>query len=292
VYTPEEMSKFGIYAMSAYDHPNYRPRTLQGATLDAVYSTDDIAVYKTQAGEVHIGVRGTQPGANLFDVLDSVYNRSTDTPEKPTELEERVKGEIERVRKAYPNQRLSVWGHSHGAQLISMARQEDETATSYAGYIREDSQGNDVTTNVASDNDLVIRGLTRLHTQATDHDTLRHDIPMSQGNAHSIEHYIDDEVLLGYEAKLAHRKAVNRGWVERAKDTVEDAGATVAKAGATLAEVTTAIAFAPEEITVGAAAAATYGIYHQAGDTVTSADKLLAEVRGNWKKWHDASSGE
>jgi hypothetical protein len=265
---------------------------LQGATLDAVYSTDDIAVYKTQAGELHIGVRGTQPGGNLFDVLGSVYNRSTDTPEKPTELEERVRGEIERVRKAYPNQRLSFWGHSHGAQLISMARQKDETATSYAGYIREDSQGSDVTTNMVSDNDLIIRGLARMHKQATNHTTLTHEISMAQGNAHSIEHYIDGEVLDGFQAKLAHRKAENRDWSERAKDTVEDAADTVAKAGATLAEVTTAIAFAPEEITVAAGAAATYGIYHQAGDTVTSAEKLLAEVRGNWKKWHDASTGE
>jgi hypothetical protein len=76
-----------------------------------------------------------------------------------------------------------------------MARQEDETATSYAGYIREDSQGNDVTTNNMSDNDLIIRGLARLHKQSTNHATLTHEISMAQGNAHSIEHYIDGEVL-------------------------------------------------------------------------------------------------
>jgi hypothetical protein len=75
-YTPEEMSQNGVFALSANEQRDDRPLKLHGSELSQTLSTNDTAVYVNKNGRVHIGVRGTNPGSNLFETMSSVYNSS------------------------------------------------------------------------------------------------------------------------------------------------------------------------------------------------------------------------
>jgi hypothetical protein len=134
-YTVDEMKADGVFAMAAYEEA--RPQSLRDAELDSALSTPDIAVYVDDAdNKIHVGVRGTTPGANILETAHSVLRRGNDG--ELTSFEAKVAADIQKVRAKYPLDSLSFWTHSHGAQLVSMARKPYETATSFAGYIRKD----------------------------------------------------------------------------------------------------------------------------------------------------------
>ena len=278
IYTPEEMSQNGVFALSAYEQPNHRPLKLHGSELSQTLSTDDIAVYVNKNGRVHIGVRGTSPGSNLFETMSSVYNSSD--KHSLTEMEQTVKKEIDDVREAFPKHQISFWGHSHGAQLISVARQENETATTYAGYLRDDT-GKDVTTNFSSKNDMVIKTLSKMHTQSTNHE----DIEKNDAG-HQLEDYIDPEELVAYKAQLMYRKAQNRGYKERIAKTTEDVADTLEEGGELVAEVGAAAVVLPEASVVAAAVIA-YKTFHKADDAVSAASKAYKEVKEDLKWWQN-----
>ena len=270
-YTPEEMSQNGVFALSAYEQRDDRPLKLHGAELSQKLSTNDIAVYVNKNGRVHIGVRGTTPGSNLFETMSSVYNSSD--KHSLTEMEQTVKKEIDDVREAFPKHQISFWGHSHGAQLISMARQENETATTYAGYLRNDT-GKDVTTNFSSKNDIVIKTLSKMHTQSINHE----DIEKNDAG-HQLGDYIDPEESVSC-------KAQNRGYKERIAQTTEDAADTLEEGGELDAEVGAAALVLPEASVVGAAVIA-YKTFHKADDAVSAASKTYKEVEEDLKWWQN-----
>ena len=272
------MSQNGVFALSAYEQRDDRPLKLHGSELSQTLSTDDIAVYVNKNGRVHIGVRGTTPGSNLFETMSSVYNGSDKHP--LTEMEQTVKKEIDDVREAFPKHQISFWGHSHGAQLISVARQENETATTYAGYLRDDT-GKDVTTNFSSKNDMVIKTLSKMHTQSTNHE----DIEKNDAG-HQLEDYIDPEELVAYKAQLMYRKAQNRGYKDRIAKTTEDVADTLEEGGELVAEVGAAAIVLPEASVVAAAAIA-YKTFHKADDAVSAASKTYKEVKEDLKWWQN-----
>ena len=197
-----------------------------------------------------------------------------------TEMEKNGKKQIDDVREEFPKHQISFWGHSHGAQLISMARQENETAATYAGYLRNDT-GKDVTTNFSSKNDMVIKTLSKMHTQSTNHE----DIEKNDAG-HQLEDYIDPEELVAYKAQLMYRKAQNRGYKERIAKTTEDVADTLEEGGELVAEVGVAALVLPGASVVGAAVVA-YKTFHKADDAVSAASKTYKEVKEDLKWWQN-----
>jgi hypothetical protein len=198
-------------------------------------STDNIAVYNDKTtGRIHIGVRGTQI-ANLVETANSAFAR-TEGKDGRTDLEREVREEVAKIRafrdKKFPKESIDFWGHSHGAQLISMARKPYESANVFAGYVREEPHGvgQGVTKNLRNSNDIVINTLGRMHTLD---DRADEDFDIAHGNEHSLESYIDVDTLAVYKEHLKTRRAETQSLHAAGTEVVKSDGELLAEGKAT-----------------------------------------------------------
>ncbi len=287
-YTDKERQEDAVFALSAYEPMADRVEFVGNSKLIPSISTANIAVYRDEAtGRINIGVRGTQPG-NLIETAGSVFLHTVGD-DGLTALERKVNAEIAAVRQfrddEFPTYSISFWGHSHGAQLISMSRKEYETATSFAGYVRKGGVGLGVSKNIMNKNDVVINTLARIHSLDDSADE-EYDIE-SGGGEHNLESYIDSDALAVFKDHLKKRRADNQTAADAGKDAVESGTEAAVEASATyeMAEVAAA-AVAPEGAAAALAAAA---IVSAAKETVTNAYeayedsvKFLKKLKGEF----------
>jgi hypothetical protein len=273
-YTAEQ-KRYATIALSAYEPRDERLLNLNDAVLDSTVSTDDLAVYVDKKTKLlHIGVRGTS-SSNLLAVTGSVFG--TREGANPTALEDSTKADMRKIRAAYPEYGIRYWGHSHGAQLISMMQEDGEKSTTWAGYILRDT-GNGVDTNITGKNDDFIPALGNAHELRGG----KSDIEVEAG--HSLDSFVDGSDLAAYNARVAYQKKKNRTTQEVAKaagtDAAEVAGAGEAfvLAADAVAATTAAVAATPEAIAAGAAALAVAGLTEAGGKVAEGAEALTENI--------------
>ena len=284
-YTNDERHKLGVFALSAYEPKESRVLLAGNSELVPEVSTDNIAVYNDKtAGRIHIGVRGTQL-SNLLETANSAFAR-TEGKDGRTDLEREVREEVAKVRafrdKKFPKESIDFWGHSHGAQLISMAREPYESANVFAGYVRKGGVGEGVTKNLRNENDIVINTLGRMHPldDSADEDF---DIE-SAGGEHSLESYIDVDTLAVYKEHLKQRRAETQSVQAAGTEAAKSDGELVAEAKATY-EAGQALAGGNPE--GGVAALAVAGVAAGVKETVTKAHEAWVKTQTFLKKLLD-----
>jgi len=255
-------------------------------------STDNIAVYNDKTtGRIHIGVRGTQL-SNLLETANSAFAR-TEGEDGRTDLEREVREEVAKVRafrdKKFPKESIDFWGHSHGAQLISMARETYESANVFAGYVRKETGGVGlgVTKNLRNENDIVINTLARMHPldDSADEDF---DIE-SAGGEHSLESYIDVDTLAVYKEHLKQRRAETQSVQAAGAEAAKSDGEMAAEAKATYEAGQALAAGNPEG---GVAALAVAGVAAGVKETVTKAHEAWVKTQTFLEKLLDDDDGK
>jgi len=282
-YTNDERQKLGVFALSAYEPKESRVLLAGNSELVPGVSTDNIAVYNDKTtGRIHIGVRGTQL-SNLLETAKSAFAR-TEGKDGRTDLEREVFDEVVKVRafrdKNFKNESIDFWGHSHGAQLISMARKPYESANVFAGYVREGGVGRGVTKNLRSANDIVINTLGSLHPldDGADEDF---DIE-SAGGEHSLESYINTDTLAVYKQHLKTRRAETQSLHAAGTEVVKSDGELLAEGKATY-EAGQALALGDPEggiaaIAVAGVAAGVVEVRTKAHEAWVNTQKFLGKL--------------
>jgi hypothetical protein len=275
-YTNDERQKLGVFALSAYEPKESRVLLAGNSDLVPEVSTDNIAVYNDKStGRIHIGVRGTQI-ANLVETANSAFAR-TEGKDGRTDLEREVREEVAKVRafrdKNFKNESIDFWGHSHGAQLISMAREPYESANVFAGYVRKGGVGRGVTKNLRNANDIVINTLGSLHPLD---DGADEDFDIAHGNEHSLESYIDVDTLAVYKEHLKKRRAETQSLHAAGTEVAKSDGELLAEGKATY-EAGQALALGVPE--GGVAAIAVAGVAAGVGEVRTKAHEAWVNTQ-------------
>jgi hypothetical protein len=249
---------------------------LNGALLDKDHSTDGLAVYvdaKTKL--LHVGVKGTDV-SNVLSVGGSVFGSRQGND--PTALEGSAKSDMRRIREAFPGYGVRYWGHSHGAQLISMMQEDGEKSTTWAGYILKDT-GHGVDTNIAGKNDAVIATLASAHELRGGKTNI-----VAEGAGHTLDSFVDGADLAAYNARVEYQKKQSRTTKEVVKaaggDALEVAGAGEALVLSSEAAATAAAALlaAPELAAAGATALAGVGLVEAGEKLAEGGGALIEEV--------------